>query len=108
MPVKSPLAEPPGAFDGVVHEARPAASEVKTLPAAGAPPVILICPATSSFAPGVAVPMPTSPAAPLNTLLATRVNGERLDLDHGYPLRLVGPNRPGVMQTKWVSRLVVR
>jgi len=43
-----------------------------------------------------------------DTLLATRVNGELLHLDHGYPLRLIGPDRPGVMQTKWVARLVVR
>ncbi|HEX3669923.1 MAG TPA: molybdopterin-dependent oxidoreductase [Acidimicrobiia bacterium] len=43
-----------------------------------------------------------------DTLLAVAVNGEPLDLDHGYPLRLIGPNRPGVMQTKWVTRLVVR
>ena len=25
-------------------------------------------------------------------------------LDHGYPLRLIGPDRPGVTQTKWVTR----
>jgi hypothetical protein len=43
-----------------------------------------------------------------DTLLALRVNDEELDLDHGYPLRLIGPNRPGVMQTKWVTRIVVR
>jgi len=43
-----------------------------------------------------------------DTLLAVEVNGEPLDLDHGYPLRLIGPNRPGVMQTKWVTRLVVQ
>jgi DMSO/TMAO reductase YedYZ molybdopterin-dependent catalytic subunit len=49
---------------------------------------------------------PTHAADPA-TLLALRVNGEILALDHGYPLRLIGPNRPGVMQTKWVSRLVV-
>jgi hypothetical protein len=42
------------------------------------------------------------------TLLALEVNGEILHLDHGFPARLIGPNRPGVMQTKWVSRLVVR
>jgi DMSO/TMAO reductase YedYZ molybdopterin-dependent catalytic subunit len=41
-----------------------------------------------------------------DTLLATHVNGNVLHLDHGYPLRLIGPNRPGVMQTKWVTRLV--
>jgi DMSO/TMAO reductase YedYZ molybdopterin-dependent catalytic subunit len=43
-----------------------------------------------------------------DTLLALEVNGEALDIDHGYPLRLIGPNRPGVMQTKWVTRLAVR
>jgi DMSO/TMAO reductase YedYZ molybdopterin-dependent catalytic subunit len=42
------------------------------------------------------------------TLLALEVNGETLHLDHGFPVRLIGPNRPGVMQTKWVRRMVVR
>jgi DMSO/TMAO reductase YedYZ molybdopterin-dependent catalytic subunit len=42
-----------------------------------------------------------------DTLLALQLNGRRLDLDHGYPLRLIAPNRPGVMQTKWVAQLVV-
>ena len=41
------------------------------------------------------------------TLLALEVNGERLHLDHGYPVRLIAPNLPGVLQTKWVARLVV-
>jgi DMSO/TMAO reductase YedYZ molybdopterin-dependent catalytic subunit len=43
-----------------------------------------------------------------DTLLALRVEGEILHLDHGFPVRLIGPNRPGVLQTKWVTRLVVR
>jgi DMSO/TMAO reductase YedYZ molybdopterin-dependent catalytic subunit len=42
-----------------------------------------------------------------DTLLALEVNGEPLALDHGYPVRLIGPNRPGVMQTKWVAKLEV-
>ncbi|MFI1307663.1 molybdopterin-dependent oxidoreductase [Streptomyces sioyaensis] len=41
------------------------------------------------------------------TLLALRVNGEELHPDHGYPARLIAPNRPGVLQTKWVGRLEV-
>ncbi|MCT9935113.1 molybdopterin-dependent oxidoreductase [Planotetraspora sp. A-T 1434] len=41
------------------------------------------------------------------TLLALRLNGETLHLDHGYPCRLIAPNRPGVLQTKWVTRVVV-
>ena len=43
-----------------------------------------------------------------DTLLALAVDGEELHLDHGFPVRLVAPNRPGVEQTKWVTRLVVR
>ena len=41
------------------------------------------------------------------TLLALRLNGAELHPDHGYPARLVAPNRPGVLQTKWVGRLEV-
>jgi DMSO/TMAO reductase YedYZ molybdopterin-dependent catalytic subunit len=41
------------------------------------------------------------------TLLALELNGEPLHLDHGYPARLIAPNLPGVLQTKWVGRLVV-
>ena len=40
-------------------------------------------------------------------LLATHINGERLDIDHGYPLRLVAPNRAGAFQTKWLSEIKV-
>lgn len=38
-------------------------------------------------------------------LLALEVNGEPLHPDHGAPLRLIAPNRPGVLQTKWVVEL---
>jgi DMSO/TMAO reductase YedYZ molybdopterin-dependent catalytic subunit len=41
------------------------------------------------------------------TLLALDLDGAPLHIDHGYPVRLIGPNRPGVLQTKWVSKLVV-
>ena len=43
-----------------------------------------------------------------HTLLALDINGEPLHLDHGFPCRLIAPNRPGVMQTKWVTTLHVR
>lgn len=39
------------------------------------------------------------------TTVALQVNGERLALDHGFPARLIAPNRPGVQQTKWLSRI---
>jgi DMSO/TMAO reductase YedYZ molybdopterin-dependent catalytic subunit len=42
-----------------------------------------------------------------DTILALEVNGEPLALDHGAPVRLIGPNRPGVMQTKWVGSVEV-
>jgi DMSO/TMAO reductase YedYZ molybdopterin-dependent catalytic subunit len=42
-----------------------------------------------------------------STLLATHLDGERLSLDHGYPVRLIAPNRAGVLQTKWVTKVVV-
>jgi DMSO/TMAO reductase YedYZ molybdopterin-dependent catalytic subunit len=42
-----------------------------------------------------------------DTLLATHLDGQVLVPDHGYPLRLIGPGRPGVNQTKWVTKLVV-
>ncbi|MEV5964652.1 molybdopterin-dependent oxidoreductase [Kribbella sp. NPDC051952] len=41
------------------------------------------------------------------TLLALRLNGDELALDHGFPARIIAPNRPGVLQTKWVHRLEV-
>jgi DMSO/TMAO reductase YedYZ molybdopterin-dependent catalytic subunit len=41
------------------------------------------------------------------TLLALELNGEPLVPDHGSPVRLIAPNRPGVLQTKWVGRVEV-
>lgn len=40
-------------------------------------------------------------------ILATHLNGERLNIDHGYPVRLISPNRPGVLNTKWLHRMEV-
>lgn len=42
-----------------------------------------------------------------DTLLAMTVNGEPLHIDHGFPVRLIAPNRPGVNQTKWLARVIV-
>jgi hypothetical protein len=42
------------------------------------------------------------------TLIALRLGGEALHPDHGYPARLIAPNRPGVLQTKWVGRITAR
>ncbi|GAA2985649.1 membrane protein [Streptomyces fulvorobeus] len=40
-----------------------------------------------------------------SSLLALQVNGEDLTPDHGYPARIIVPAAPGVLNTKWVSRL---
>jgi DMSO/TMAO reductase YedYZ molybdopterin-dependent catalytic subunit len=40
-----------------------------------------------------------------DALLALRVNGADLTLDHGFPARIVVPALPGVHNTKWVTRL---
>jgi DMSO/TMAO reductase YedYZ molybdopterin-dependent catalytic subunit len=41
------------------------------------------------------------------TLVALHLNGEVLDIEHGYPARMIAPARPGVLQTKWLSMLEV-
>ena len=41
------------------------------------------------------------------TLVALRLHGDELDIDHGYPARIIAPGRPGVMQTKWLSSIEV-
>ncbi len=37
-----------------------------------------------------------------DSLLALRVNGVELSMDHGYPARVIVPALPGVHNTKWV------
>jgi DMSO/TMAO reductase YedYZ molybdopterin-dependent catalytic subunit len=39
------------------------------------------------------------------TLLALKVDGHELSLDHGYPARFIIPAAPGVHCTKWVSKV---
>jgi hypothetical protein len=46
-------------------------------------------------------------AADRDTLLATHLDGQVLAVDHGFPCRLIAPNRPGVLQTKWVTKVTV-
>ncbi|SDJ49253.1 Oxidoreductase molybdopterin binding domain-containing protein [Frankineae bacterium MT45] len=40
-------------------------------------------------------------------LLATHLNGQRIVHDHGYPVRLIAPDRAGVLNTKWLTNVVV-
>ncbi|MEJ7750804.1 MAG: molybdopterin-dependent oxidoreductase [Thermoleophilaceae bacterium] len=41
-----------------------------------------------------------------NSLLALKVNGADLSLDHGFPARVIVPALPGVHNTKWVRTMV--
>ncbi|MFD2765307.1 molybdopterin-dependent oxidoreductase [Micromonospora eburnea] len=43
-----------------------------------------------------------------DALLALRVNGVDLTLDHGYPARVIVPALPGVHCTKWVTEIEFR
>jgi DMSO/TMAO reductase YedYZ molybdopterin-dependent catalytic subunit len=43
-----------------------------------------------------------------DALLALRVNGAELSLDHGYPARIIVPALPGVHCTKWVASIEFR
>jgi DMSO/TMAO reductase YedYZ molybdopterin-dependent catalytic subunit len=40
-----------------------------------------------------------------NSLLALRVNGADLSLDHGFPARVIVPAAPGNYNRKWISRI---
>jgi DMSO/TMAO reductase YedYZ molybdopterin-dependent catalytic subunit len=51
------------------------------------------------------VTLSATQAADERTLLALKVNGADLPLDHGYPARLIVPDAPGVHDTKWVGRV---
>jgi DMSO/TMAO reductase YedYZ molybdopterin-dependent catalytic subunit len=42
-----------------------------------------------------------------DTLLALKVNGDDLAVDHGFPCRIIAAARPGVLQTKWVASIEV-
>jgi hypothetical protein len=40
-------------------------------------------------------------------ILVTHLNATRITVDHGYPVRLIAPNRAGVLNTKWLTEIEV-
>jgi hypothetical protein len=42
------------------------------------------------------------------SLLALKVNGADLSLDHGFPARIIVPGLPGVHNTKWVAGMAFK
>jgi DMSO/TMAO reductase YedYZ molybdopterin-dependent catalytic subunit len=49
--------------------------------------------------------LPVAKAIHPDTLLATHMNGERLEPSHGFPLRLLVPGWYGVASVKWLMRI---
>ena len=49
--------------------------------------------------------LPLEKALHPDTLLATHMNGERLEPSHGYPVRLMVPGWYGVASVKWLTRI---
>ena len=41
------------------------------------------------------------------TIVALELDRKPLHLEHGFPARVMAPGRPGVLQTKWLTRLEV-
>ncbi|WP_084729464.1 molybdopterin-dependent oxidoreductase [Streptacidiphilus neutrinimicus] len=75
--------------------------------AGAAPGALIQVTSLEQGGPYAVMTMPHTYARDPLTVLALRVNGQVLAPDHGYPARIIAPNRPGVLQTKWVSRLEV-
>ena len=55
---------------------------------------------------GVSIPM--SKARDRDVLLATRMNGEPLAAEHGFPVRVVVPGFAGVRSPKWLAGITVQ
>ena len=51
--------------------------------------------------------LPIDKARHPDTLLAHRMNGQALRIDHGFPLRAVAPGWVGASQIKWLEYIVV-
>ncbi|MBT2555922.1 molybdopterin-dependent oxidoreductase [Arthrobacter sp. ISL-5] len=51
--------------------------------------------------------MPAEYVQDERTLVALELNGAILDVQHGYPARIIAPGRPGVLQTKWLQTVEV-
>ena len=51
--------------------------------------------------------LPLDKAIHRDTLLAYEMNGERLPIAHGFPLRVVVPGWEGAYNVKWVTRITV-
>eukprot|EP01034_Spumella_vulgaris_P021989 gene21989-28076_t len=53
----------------------------------------------------VSIPIHTAVSRYCDVLLAHEMNGEPLDAQHGYPLRLIAPGHSGVRNAKWLTEI---
>lgn len=60
---------------------------------------------TISAITGYSTTLSSDEAANLDNMIALKVGGAPLTIDHGYPARLVAPSRPGLNWVKYVSRI---
>lgn len=67
-------------------------------------PSLLISSAQDTYVP---VTLPSQSVRDHATLIALQLNGNTLSHDHGYPFRIMAPNRGGHLQTKWLRRIEV-
>ncbi len=87
-----------------VLEAAGAATDVSLQVAFYSPDEIEVEGETARF--GVSIPMPKAMSG--EVLLAFEMNGETLQPEHGYPLRVIVPGYAGVRSAKWVSEVRVQ
>ncbi len=50
---------------------------------------------------------PVSKAMEGDVILAYKINGEPLTVDHGFPVRAIVPNIYGMKNVKWIDRIVI-
>ncbi len=70
-----------------------------------APGAALLVESLEARSPYREVTLSDAQASDPRALLALRVNGADLSLDHGFPARIIVPATPGVHCTKWVKNL---
>ena len=53
------------------------------------------------------IPIETATDPQKDVLLAFKMNGDDLPIDHGYPLRVIVPGSIGARSVKWLSRIIL-
>ena len=56
---------------------------------------------------GASIPINSALDPNSEVLLAYKMNGEEIPIDHGYPLRVVVPGTVGARSVKWLSRVIL-